>query len=153
MSLSNKKVKTWFDEAVKNNLEAPYELRMTLLKPHPRIDEFVNKMRIQLNQAQGINFKRGKIIKESTMKDLLQDMVKLFMKGMEGEATRRHESDLARRARENKADEIKEFESVLEGNPTGEFAEAGVVSDEKIDAKREKILEAQDRQKQAEARS
>jgi len=138
-------VKKWFEEAVRLDLEAPQELKDALLRGHPNLDGFILKMTKQIQEAQLINFKRRRPVSQKTIQDFVYDMTKYFMKGMQGEAEKRYESDLKRAAREAEESKLKEFESVLAGKAEGEFAEAGVISNEKIDQAREKELEAQDK--------
>lgn len=138
-------VKKWFEEAVRLDLTAPQELKEALLKGHPNLDGFITKMTLQIQQAQLINFKRRRPVSQKTLQDFVYDMTKYFMQGMQGEAEKRYESDLKRAAREAEEQKIAEFESVLSGKAEGEFAEAGVITNEKIDQKREAELEAQDK--------
>lgn len=138
-------VKKWFEEAVRLDLEAPQELKDTLLRGHPNLESFLDRMTRQLSQAQMINFKRRRPISQKTLQDFVYDMTKYFMKGMQGEAEKRYESDLKRAAREAEEQRLKEFDQVLEGKSVGEFAEAGVISNEQIDKAREQALEAQDK--------
>lgn len=135
------KLKQWFKEAVLLEPEAPQEMKDYLLRAinnkDPKLDRFLDKMCEQIQQAERLCLKKGVFLKEKTLQDFTYDMAKYFMKGLHGEAVRRHESDLAKAAREAEAQRIKEFESVLAGKPEGEFAEAGVISNEKIDKERE----------------
>lgn len=135
------KVRQWFEEAVRLDLEAPQALKDTLLRGHPKLEGFLESMTGELLRAERICKSRGVTVREKTMQDFVYDMTKYFMQGMEGEAKKRYESDLARLAREAEANKIQEFEDVLSGNASGEFAEAGVITDEKIDNQREKALE------------
>lgn len=137
----NVKVKQWFEEGVRLNLEAPQELKDTLLRGHPRLQGFIDRMTAELLNAEKVCRERGVFLKEKTMQDTVYDMTKVFMQGMEGEAKRRYESDLQRLAREAEQSKIQEFEDVLDGKATGEFAEAGVITNEEIDSQREKALE------------
>lgn len=137
----NVKVRQWFEEAVRLDLTAPQELKETLLRGHPKLEGFLENLAGEIIKAEGICKTRGIVLKEKTIQDFVYDMTKFFMAGMEGEAKKRYESDLARLAREAEASKIQEFEDVLSGNASGEFAEAGVISNEEIDNKREKALE------------
>ena len=141
------KIKAWFQEAVRLDLESPQELKAVLLRGHPRLEGFIDNMCAQIEQAEKVCRVKGVVLREKTIQDFTYDMAKYFMKGMEGEAKRRYESDLERIAREAKAQKLQEFDAVLEGKPEGEFAEAGVISNEKIDKEREAFLESQSKQK------
>jgi len=130
-------VKKWFEEAVRLDATAPSDLKEVLLRGHPNIEGFLDRMTKQLREAERINLRRGKHIKPKTFQDTVYDLTKLFMKGMEGEARRRYESDMQKIMRRKEEDKIKEFDSVLAGKPEGEFAEAGVLHDEAIDQTRQ----------------
>lgn len=143
----NVQVKKWFEEAVRLNVEAPQELRETLLRGHPKLEGFLENLTSQLLDAETKCRLRGVTLKQKTMQDFVYDLTKYFMQGMEGEAKRRYESDIEKLARQAEADKLKEFDSVLEGKAEGEFAEAGVISNEEIDNQREKALEKEAKQK------
>lgn len=142
-------IKTWFEEAVRLDLEAPQDLKEVLLRGHPRLEGFLDKMTEQVEQADKICQRRGLVLKKKTLQEFTYDMTRYFMKGLEGEAKRRHESDLQRIAREAEIQKQKDFDAVLAGMPEGEFLEAGVISNEETDKAREEALEKQDRIKKA----
>jgi hypothetical protein len=144
-------VKAWFIEAVKLDMEAPRELKESILRGHERLEGFYDNLTAQIIKAEKVLKVRGKTIKKQTLQDFVYDMAKYFMKGLEGEAKRRYETDLQKFYREQEEKKIKEFDAVLDGNPEGEFAEAGVITNEEIDKQREAFLEAQDRAKQVQA--
>ena len=145
------KIKKWFEEAIRLNMEAPEELKRMLLRGHPKVEGFLDHITGQVIQADKLCLARGLVLKEKTIQDTVYDMTKYFMAGIELEAKKRYESDLARSAREAEAQKIKEFDAVLAGQAEGEFAEAGVISNDKVDAQREAALEAQDRAQKVKA--
>ncbi len=134
------KVKEWFTEAVKMNFDADPLLRETLLRGHPNVEGFLGRITFQLAKSERQCSQKGTKLTEENKKWCVTDMTKLFMKGMEGEAKRRYENDQAKIQRQKEADQLKEFESVLAGKPEGEFAEAGVITNEEIDKRQEKIF-------------
>lgn len=139
-------IKKWFREAVQLDLEIDPELkRMLLREDHPNLNRFLDNLTAQFEQADRECRRRGLVLKAKTIQDTVYDMEKVFVMGLMGEAKNRYESDLAKAAREAEAQKIKEFEDVLAGKATGEFAEAGVITNEKIDSEREAALEAADR--------
>ena len=144
-------VKTWFTEAVRLNTEAPQELKDVLLRGHPNLDNFLNNIEKQLVEADAILQKRGKVVKLETLKGFVYDMTNLFLKGFEGEAKRRYESDLERLRREAEQNAVKEMDAFLEGDNDNEFGEAGVVTNEKLEKEREDALERQDKERQRKA--
>lgn len=139
-------IKNWYREAVQLDLEIEPELKRKLLQEdHPNLNRFIDNLCAQVEQADKICQRKGLILKQKTIQTTVYDMTKFFVMGLQGEAKRRYESDIDKAAREAEAAKIKEFEDVLAGNATGEFAEAGVITNEKIDRERERALEAQDR--------
>jgi hypothetical protein len=134
------KIKKWFEEATRL---APFEdeLKRAVLRDNSRVQFFISGLTQQLEQAESINVKRGKFIKEKTYQEFVYSMTTLFLTGIKREAERRYESDLAKLARKAEADKIKEFDQVIAGKAEGEFADAGVITNDKIDAQREKYLE------------
>lgn len=144
-------VKTWFNEAVRLNTEAPQELKDVLLRGHPNLDNFINNVEKQLVEADAILQKRGKVVKLETLKGFVYDLTNMFLKGFEGEAKRRYESDLERLKREAEEQAQKEMDAFLEGDTDNEFGEAGVITNEEIDKVREDKFkkEYEDRQREA----
>ncbi len=132
-------VKKWFKEEVTLNIEAPRELRERLLQGHPNLEGFFDRLVAQFQEAEKLCIERGVKLKIETMQQATYDMTRMFMKGMQGEAVKRFESDMAKVKRQQDEDKIKEFDAVLRGEQVGEFAEAGVITNDKIDAQREVI--------------
>jgi hypothetical protein len=134
------KVKQWFFEAIKLDVDCPPELRAILERGHPRLEGFIARMAFELETALNINARKGIMISPNTQQQIVYDMTKYFVLGLKTEAKKRYESDLERLAREAEAQKLKEFDDVLSGNATGEFAEAGVITNEAIDKEREDFL-------------
>lgn len=132
-------IKKWFEEAVTLDVEAPRELKDRLLLGHPNIEKFIDNLHKEMIEGERLCKQRGLTLKLKTMQDSVYDMTKFFIKGMEGEARRRYESDFDKAMRANEQAKIKEFDAVLAGKAEGEFAEAGVISNEKIDNERQVI--------------
>lgn len=141
-------VKKWFTEAVQLDTEAPRELKDSLLRGHERLEGFFDNLTDQIQKAEEVCRRRGVTLKAKTIQDLVYDMTKYFMRGMEGEAKRRYETDLQKFYREQEEKKLKEFDAVLAGKAEGEFAEAGVITNEEIDKQREAHLEKEDFHKQ-----
>lgn len=133
-------IKKWFEESVRLNFKIDPELKRILLSNPPNLDKFITNLCREFENADRVCRSRGLVLKQKTIQDTVYDMTEVFITVMENEAKRRYETDLAKLAREKEAAQIKEFEDVLSGNATGEFAEAGVITNEKIDAQREKAL-------------
>lgn len=126
----------WFIEAVEKHPKASSDLKRTLKhaikNKSPRIMEFINKLYTQILDAKCVQIrKRQKPYSDHEFKWAITEFTNLFVMGMEGEAQRRIESDLARIARDKKAQETAEMDQTLAGNPQGIFEEMGLVADEK----------------------
>jgi hypothetical protein len=131
-------VKKWFYEAVALDTTYPKELKDTLkTSGHKNLEGFFDNMVFQLEEAEKKCLKQGTPLKLDTMREAVYSMAPIFMQGMTGESIQRYEADIQKSIREHEADKIKEFESVLSGNAEGEFAEAGVITNEEIDQQRE----------------
>lgn len=131
-------IKKWFWEAVALDTKYPLSMKETLkTSGHKNLEGFFDNLVIQFEQAEKKCIAQGTPLKLDTMREAVYSMASVFMQGMEGESIQRYEADIKKQLREKEADKIKEFESVLSGNAEGEFAEAGVITDEKIDAQRE----------------
>jgi len=134
-------IKMWFNEAIKLDKDAPRELKDSLLKGHPKLEGFIDNLTAQVLEAEKKCRQRGVQLKKKTIQDFVYDLTKYFMQGMEGEARRRYETDFQKAVRDAKINQEKEFDEVLAGNVSGEFAEAGIITNEKIDREREVGLE------------
>lgn len=130
-------IKKWFEEAVRLDTVAHQDLKDAVLRASPRVDVFINNLVKEFQAAEKLCKAKGLTLKLKTMQDATYDMTKVFLTGMEGEARRRYESDFDKTMRQIKADQEKEFDAVLAGKAEGEFAEAGVISNEEIDNQRQ----------------
>ena len=135
--IAREQIKNYFIEAVTLSTKHPSDLKDTLLRGHPKLEGFIDRLTHQMRQAEIVLMGRGQVLKLKTIQDTVYDMTEVFMTGMEGEAKRRHESDMQKIMRQKEEDKKKEFDAVLAGKPEGEFAEAGVISDETIDQTRQ----------------
>jgi len=134
-------IKKWFKEAIQLDPEIETELKHKLLRDdHPNLEKFYDNMTEQFIQAEKVCRARKIILKQKTLQDTVYDMAKVFVIGLKAEAEKRYASDLEKMKAEQAKQKIKEFEDVLSGNPTEEFLEAGIITDEKIDAQREEIF-------------
>lgn len=131
-------IKKWFYEAVALDTEAPRELKDTLKNGHPRLEIFFDNLTEQFLKADELCQRRGLTLKTKTIQDTVYDMTKMFLKGMEGEARRRYETDLQKFYREQEAKKQKEFDKVLSGDVKDtDFEDAGLITNEEIDRQRE----------------
>lgn len=131
-------IKKWFYEAVALDVKYPQSMKETLkTSGHKNLETFFDNMVIQIEEAEKKCITQGTPLKVDTMREAMYAMTDVFMQGMEGESIQRYEADIAKSLRDKEADKIKEFEAVLSGNAEGEFAEAGVITNEEIDNQRE----------------
>jgi hypothetical protein len=134
-------IKKWFWEAVAFDTQYPLSMKETLkTSGHKNLEGFFDNLVIQFEEAEKKCIAQGTPLKLDTMREAVYSMASVFMQGMEGESIQRYEADIQKAIREKEADKIKEFESVLSGNAEGEFAEAGVITNEEIDKQREVSL-------------
>lgn len=130
-------VKKWFEEAVRLDKEANADLKASVLRGGVRVDKFIDNLMKEFVQAEKLCKQKGLTLKQKTIQDATYDMTKMFLNATEEEARRRYESDYQKAMRQAKINQEKEFDAVLAGRPEGEFAEAGVISNDKIDQERE----------------
>lgn len=122
-----------FKDAVRIHKTCNSELKKVLLK-EPKssyVEQYLDKLTLEFQQVNDLRLKQGKGLASSKyVKELVHDMTNYFVHGMNLKFDRRAESDLARLAREKSLDDFKEKDSTADGKPLGEFAEAGVITDE-----------------------
>lgn len=136
------KVRKWFKVYVQNMKTIDAEFKNILNRErHPNLERFFENMAEELIRVQRTRVKRGrKIATDEQLAWLVGQMAEVFVSGMHKEAKRRYETDIERAKREFEAAKIKEFDDTLDGRPSGEFAEAGVITNEKIDGEREESI-------------
>lgn len=139
LSLTRITVQKAYDECVKLAVEYPQDMRDALTrKPYPaQVNKFLERLSHEMQKAIDINAKRGVFVKPKNVEDTVHDMTKIFMKGFHNIAERRIENEHQRLAREAAQGLEQEYENVLSGKPTGDFLDAGVITNEKIDKQRE----------------
>lgn len=132
LTLKNR-VRNWFNEAVRLNLNVPQELRERLLhvnrEKHPRLDLFINNMCEQFVEADNLCRKRGLMLKEKTMQETTYDMTDFFIKMLVKEATQMYESDLEKSARAAQAEALRQAEDFLAGGKENEFTQEGLTNE------------------------
>lgn len=129
-------VKKWFDEAVTLDTAIHTDLKEAVRRGGARVDKFIENLTKEFMIAEKLCRKNGHELKRKTIQDATYDLTKVFLSGMEIEARRRYESDFEKAKRQMEIDKEKEFEAVLSGRAEGEFAEAGVITNEEIDNQR-----------------
>lgn len=131
-------IKKWFWEAVSLDVECPADLKESLkLNGHPNLEGFFDRLTAQVEAAELKCKAQGTPLKPSTVQETAYSMASVFLKGMYGERVQRFEATVKKELRQREADNIKEFDNVLAGNVDGEFAEAGLITNEEIDSQRE----------------
>lgn len=116
--------------------EISSELRWRLVSGnHPRINLLLDNLARELYNVQLIQVKRGQ--KPHTLSDLawsVKEMTKVFVHGIELEATKMYKTEAARLLEQKKAQEEADMQSTLEGKPQGAFEEMGLVIEDKSTA-------------------
>jgi hypothetical protein len=133
---SRAEARKYFIEAVNAHPKASSDLKQALnralKRKNQRLETFIDNLGREITIAKAAQLKSGKPqFSPQEIKWVVKEMTDLFVLGIEGEANRRIESDLARLAREQAAQNKAELDATLEGNPQGAFAEMGIITDEK----------------------
>lgn len=131
-------IKKWFWEAVALDLKYPTDMKESLkLNGHKNLEGFFDRLTKEIEEAEVKCKAQGTPLKQSTVQEAVYSMTEVFLQGMMGERIGQFEADVQKVKRQHEADKIKEFDAVLAGKAEGEFAEAGVITNEKIDKQRE----------------
>lgn len=125
-------VKKTYVEAIALKHDINADLRIAL-KKHDRLPLMFKNLATELDKVQTARLlKKKKPIAEKILKDVIYDMVNLFIAGVEMEAKKRYESDLAKAALEAEAQKAKDLDSTASGKVSGEyqeiFTEGGVIA-------------------------
>lgn len=104
------------------------ELKASLLRNNPLVEQFIKNISGQFEKVNALRVTKGKpALKKKTLEDTIIDFTKMMVRGIELQATRKQESDMAKYAREHKDDHIKEMEKTLAGETSGAaFEELGL---------------------------
>lgn len=124
-------VKKTYQEAIALK-QMPSDLR-TALKYHERMPLMFKNLALELDKLQTSRIlKKKKPFAEKIIKDVIYDMVDIFISGVELEAKSRYESDMAKLAAQAEAQKAKDLDATASGNVSGEyqeiFKEGGVTS-------------------------
>lgn len=133
------RVRTWFNEAVRLNVDCPADLKDKLLnvnrEKHARLDLFLERLCLEFVEADKLCIQRGLRLKEKTMQTTVYDMTDFFIKLVVKEAKGMYESDLAKAAERAKAQAIAEAEDFLSGGKDNVYAEEGLISEGEVKIK------------------
>lgn len=135
--MEKSEVRKTFFKAVKEIPDIDPLLRDTLRrcdKYHTRtsaidnIERFIDNMHREIQTAQAARMfsKKGRPHSAKLLRETIFDMVKVFCHMMELRAKNNYETEAAKNLKAKKAQEQKDIENTLNGNPTGVFKEAGV---------------------------
>lgn len=114
-------------EYIHDHRRIPSEMKRSL-KNSPHITTLMVRITTQLKRASDLQLKRrGKRFKTETLKNTIKDITELFIKGFEGHAEKRRESEIQKYMRAHAEDEQKDMQSTLEGNTAGIFEDMGLV--------------------------
>lgn len=105
------------------NADINGELRAALLRSD-KVRTFTQKLYGELLRAQAAQIARGRgYFKASTIENTTRDFTKTFILGVEREAQKKIQSDLARIADEQKVQHKQELEAASDGKFIGEYEE------------------------------
>lgn len=115
-------VKKTYQEAIALK-QMPSDLR-TALKYHERMPLMFKNLALELDKLQTTRIlKKKKPFAEKIIKDVIYDMVDIFISGVELEAKSRYESDMAKLAAQAEAQKAKDLDATASGNVSGEYQE------------------------------
>lgn len=115
-------VKKTYQEAIALK-QIPSDLRIAL-KFHERMPLMFKNLALELDKLQtGRILKKKKPFTEKIIKDVIYDMVDIFISGVELEAKSRYESDLAKAAAAAEAQKAKDIDATASGTVSGEYQE------------------------------
>lgn len=116
------KVIAWYQEAIAiKPIDA--ELKAAL-RTQERIPLFVTNLATELQKVQDLRLKKGKpLFGERTLKETVYDFVDVFIKGLVSAKNAEYEASINKIVRAQKAQELKDMESTLDGKPQGAFEE------------------------------
>lgn len=133
------RVRTWFNESVKLNVDCPADLKDKLLninrEKHPRLDLFLERLCLEFQEADKLCMQRGLRLKDKTMQTTVYDMTDFFIKLLVKEAKGMYDSDLAKAAERAKAQAVAEAEDFLNGGKDNVYAEEGLISEGEVKIK------------------
>ena len=117
------KVRQYYKECVALNNKISPELKRAL-GHHERVPVFVDNLALEIKALQEHNLKKNKeYIEEKFIKDLVYDMVDIFIIGLEEKAKEMQMSDIEKSAKKAKADAARDLENSSNGNISGEYEE------------------------------
>lgn len=116
-------VQNTFNRAIES-APVPTELKVAASK-HPNTKKFLDNLYSQLVKVEALRRTQGKkSLKKNVVEETVTEFTHQFLKGIDNEATRRAESDIARVSREHEIQKAKDLEtSERTGNFVGEWAE------------------------------
>lgn len=127
-----KLVRETYKEAIALNPRINSDLRAAL-RAHERMPLFLQNLakELEIVQADRVN-KWKKPYTEKNIKDLIYDMVEVFISGVELEANARRESDIKKKMAEYKAQQQKDLDATAAGDISGDyqdiFTEGGITA-------------------------
>ena len=127
-------VRQSYDEAIKLHPTAPSDLKIAL-RSHERIPLFVDNLARQFTLIAEQRTKKAQPLPSMKhLKEIVCDMVDVFIAGVKDEALKRQESDMKKMIRETEARNAKDLDASASGELTGDYAdlatEAGLIIDE-----------------------
>jgi hypothetical protein len=129
------KISTWFYQAVEES-QHKYELKQAILKKPLHVKEFEQSLISNVLEATPIAARKiGQDIKTENLKSLVYDLTNIYLNGIEKEAQRRIQSDIARAIEARKKQDLEDLDKTVSGTPSGEFKEYikdGLILDETI---------------------
>lgn len=119
-------VRTTYAEAVRLHPTASSDLKRAL-KYNERVPSFIDNLAREFDKIAGKRIRlRQKMPDTKHLKEIVYDMVNVFIGTIEIETKKRYETDLEKAATKAKAAEAEALEKASEGVMTNEFEEMGL---------------------------
>ncbi len=128
-----KKVREYYNEAIRLHPTAPDELKHSL-RSNERVPSFIDNLALEIQKVQDMRLAQDKNpFPDKTIQSLVYDMTNIFIGNVEKLAQERMMSDLDKQAIKAKADYQKDLQASASGKLSGEFEELVEFTDDSRD--------------------
>ena len=119
-------VRKTFVEQV-NRMEINGELKASLLRENKFVEQFIKHHAGDIDKYVAHRAAQNRPpIKQSILIETVEDFTKVLVLGVENQATRKQESEIAKYTREHAGDHQKDMDKTLDGNASGVYEDLGV---------------------------
>lgn len=119
-------------EAVNSMSDIDADLKRAL-RAHERVPDFITRLAFEFEKIAALRLRSGKPLPaDKHLKAVVKDFAEVFVKGIQEDAKRRHESQVQKTIREAIRSDAEALDKTASGIPTGDYAdlieEAGITS-------------------------